>query len=185
MQSDASYSIARIECALLPLDAVIPVFNEPTDSILVTVNALNAQTHDLQSIVLVDDASNIPPDYSLVIAQSRIPIQLIRLEVNSRISSARNHGARYCSGTFLLFVNCEVQLSPYWTERGVDFLATHREAGLACGQIFRREQTLRSHWRRQFFGNRQTWTDATQDIDWALGYAVNIFCQCRWVERTN
>jgi GT2 family glycosyltransferase len=156
------------------IDAIVPLYNESLQSILITLNSLNAQTCGIGQVIFVDDASTRPPDYDAAARASRIPARILRFQSNVGISAARNQGAHNSRADFLLFVNCEVELCPQWTERVVNFLAGRPDVGLACGQISRKERTLCARWRTQFFGNKQTWTDATQEIDWALGYAVLI-----------
>ena len=137
-------------------------------SILITLNSLNAQTYRIDQIIFVDDASTCPPDYDAAARASRIPVRILRFQSNVGISAARNHGARNSNADFLLFVDSEIELFPLWTTKVVNFLANNQEVGLACGSIASREATLCARWRKQFFGNKETWIDQTHEISWTL-----------------
>jgi glycosyltransferase involved in cell wall biosynthesis len=166
--------------AILSVDAIVPLYNEPLESILVTVGGLNSQTHGIRRIILVDDGSTVPVDYSVVVAASRTPVEVLRLENNSGISVAKNRGARNSDANYFLFVNSGIELLPEWTKRTVDFLANRPDVGLTCGRISSKENTLRSLWNKEYLGNRQTEIDQTHEITWAVGHAVVIPSRCLW-----
>jgi GT2 family glycosyltransferase len=162
------------------VDAIVPLYNESLSSILITLNSLNAQTYGIGKIILIDDASTRPPDYDTAVHVSRIPVRVLRFQSNLGISAARNHGARNSDADFLLFVNCEIELSPAWVKRVVLFIANHPEVGMACGSISSSENTLRTRWRKRFFGNKETWIDKTHEITWTPPEAVLVRSSCMW-----
>jgi GT2 family glycosyltransferase len=162
------------------VDAIVPVYNEPLHSILITLNSLNAQTYRIGQIFLVDDASTCPPDYDAAVRDSRIPVQILRLQSNVGISAARNHGGRSSNADFFLFVDCEIELCPSWTTTVVNFVANHPEVGLACGSSSSKEDTLCARWRKRFFGNKETWIDQTHEISWSPAQAVLVGSRCLW-----
>jgi glycosyltransferase involved in cell wall biosynthesis len=166
--------------SLHSVDAVVPLYNESLQSILITLNSLNAQTYRIDQIIFVDDASTCPPDYDAAARASRIPVRILRFQSNVGISAARNHGARNSNADFLLFVDSEIELFPLWTTKVVNFLANHQEVGLACGSIASREATLCARWRKQFFGNKETWIDQTHEISWTPAQAVLVQSRYLW-----
>src|SRR5260221_8752971 len=162
------------------VDAVIPVYNEKLNLILVTVNSLNSQTYKINRIFLVDDGSSCPTDFAYIVATSRIPVRLLRLSCNSGISAARNYGMHQSDADLLLFVNTGIELCPEWTEKTASFLAAHADAGLASGQVSTIQTGLCATWRKWFLENRETLTDQTREIPWALGHAVIIAARNLW-----
>lgn len=162
------------------VDAIVPLYNESLQSILITLNSLNAQTYRIGQIILVDDASTRPPDYGAAVRDSLIPVQILRLQSNLGISAARNHGARRSHADFFLFVDCEIELCPSWTTKVVNFLANHPEVGLACGSSSSREDTLCARWRKRFFGNKETLIDQTRELSWSPAQAVLVGSRCLW-----
>ena len=162
------------------VDCIVPLYNEPVESVLLTVEGLNSQTYKIRRIILVDDGSAHPPDYDAIVSASRIPVQVLRLTVNSGISAARNHAARNSDAAFFLFINCGIELLPEWTERTVRFLENCPEVGLTCGRISSTENSLRSLWHKQHLDSRQVWIDQTHEITWAVGHAVVMPAKCLW-----
>ena len=170
----------EISASIQSVDAIIPVYNEKLNLILVTVKSLNSQTHKINRIFLVDDGSSWPTDFAYIVATSRIPVQVLRLSCNLGISAARNYGMRQSDANLLLFVNSGIELCPEWTEKTASFLAAHADAGLASGQVSTIQTGLCATWRKWFLENRETWTDQTREIPWALGHAVIIAARNLW-----
>jgi GT2 family glycosyltransferase len=162
------------------VEVIIPVYNEPLDSILVTVNSLNSQGFKIDRILLVDDGSTHPPDFDRLITVSQIPVSVLRMSRNSGISAARNYAARHSNADFLLFVNSDIELVPDWVEKTVNFLADHPEAGLASGKVSSIQTGLIANWRQCFLENTETWIDQTHEIGWAMGHAVIIAAGHLW-----
>jgi GT2 family glycosyltransferase len=157
------------------VDAVIPVYNEKPNLILVTVNSLNSQTYKINRIFLVDDGSSCPTDFDYIVATSRIPVRVLRLSRNSGISAARNYGMHQSDADLLLFVNSGIELCPEWVEKTASFLAAHSEAGLASGQVSTIQNGLGAKWwQKCFIERREPWTDRTHEIPWATAHAVII-----------
>ena len=162
------------------IDAIVPLYNESLQSILITLDSLNAQTYRIGQIILVDDASTCPPNYDAAVRASSIPVRILRLQSNVGISAARNQGAHHSQADYFLFVDCEIELFPLWVETTVNFLATRSEVGLACGSVSSKETTLCARWRKQFFGNKETWMDWTHEISWTPAQAVLVPSRCLW-----
>ena len=162
------------------VEAIIPVYNEAVDSILVTVASLNSQRYRIDRILLVDDGSTHPPDFDLVARSSRIPVSVLRMSRNAGISAARNYAARHAKADFLLFVNSDIELFPDWVEKTVNFLADHPDIGLASGQVSSDQKGLTANWRKWFLDNRETWVDQTHEIRWVWGHAVIIATSHLW-----
>jgi GT2 family glycosyltransferase len=162
------------------VEAVIPVYNETVDSILVTTTSINSQGYPINRILLVDDGSTHPPNFDAVIGASQIPVFVLRKSSNAGISAARNYAARHSNADFLLFVNSDIELLPDWVEKTVNFLTRHPDAGLASGQVSSFQKGLTAEWRKWFLDNRDTWIDQTHEIDWAWGHALIIATRHLW-----
>ena len=162
------------------VEAIIPVYNETVDSILVTTTSINSQGYPIDRILLVDDGSTHPPNFDAVIGASRIPVFVLRKSPNAGISAARNYAARHSNADLLLFVNSDIELSPDWVEKTVNFLTHHPDAGLASGQVSSLQTGLTAHWRKWFLDNRDTWIDQTHEIHWAWGHALIVANRHLW-----
>ena len=93
--------------------AVVPVFDETGGSLARTLEGLANQTAAPEEIVVVDDASARP--------LTMPGVDVLRLPQNGGLSQARNEGAANTDAAYLLFVNCDVVLTPDWLERGLAY----------------------------------------------------------------
>jgi cellulose synthase/poly-beta-1,6-N-acetylglucosamine synthase-like glycosyltransferase len=143
---------------LLPVDIVIPVYNERPEACAGTLAACMRQTYPVSKIFVVDDGSQQPvtlPDW----ARSSPCISLVRLAKNQGISAARN-AAIACSKTSLLAcINAEVLPNPDWLASCEKYLSEHPAVGACYTRIDpERPNRILTRWRVRFhevkFGER-------------------------------
>ena len=92
---------------------IIPAYNAQ-DWVVSALASAVSQTHENIEIVLIDDAST---DNTEQIAKSFLEengcrYQYIRFEANSGVCASRNTGIASCSGSFVLFLDCDDLLHP-------------------------------------------------------------------------
>src|SRR6266436_4461361 len=104
----------------LPVDVVIPVYDERAEALSATVSACLKQTHPIARILVVDDGSPKPVSLSKS-AQSSGQIFLLRL--------ARNGGLANSKTTFVACVNTEVLPDADWLDTCVDYLRNRASVG--------------------------------------------------------
>ena len=149
--------------------AVVPVFDETGGSLARTVEGLASQTAAPEEIVVVDDASARP--------LTMPGVDVLRLPQNSGLSQARNEGAANTDAAYLLFVNCDVVLTPDWLERGLAYLNEHPETGAVGGRIVPVEgpQVLRD-WRLQHIEPKvhRSPPAGPTPVSWLVGHALLV-----------
>lgn len=106
---------------------VIPAY-QSADTIVETLQSLEAQSYRSMEIIVVDDGSTDRLQDAL--APWRDRLQLIRQE-NAGAPSARNRGADAAHGDFLLFLDADVVLAPEALAEMVVTLLNHPEADFA------------------------------------------------------
>ncbi len=89
---------------------VIPYYNQP-ERIVTAVRSALAQTRQPTEVVVVDDASAIPP----VLAEHP-RLRVLTLKTNQGVSAARNHGIREARGRFVTFLDDDDVLEPFHVE---------------------------------------------------------------------
>jgi glycosyltransferase involved in cell wall biosynthesis len=75
--------------------------------------SLEAQTYHNIEVIVVDDASTDTTQERLRSAHTRFPLKVIRLEENHGAPAARNRGEKEAQGTYLLFLDADVELRPH------------------------------------------------------------------------
>jgi GT2 family glycosyltransferase len=128
--------------------AIIPVYEEPGESLARTLGALISQTSPPAAIVVVDDGSSRPPE---IPSQTTKRVELLRLPRNVGVSCAMNTGAAATHTDYLLFIGCDVVLKPDWLERGTSYMEENPDVAVVTGVIVpvKGPKILRE-WRSQF-----------------------------------
>ncbi len=109
--------------------AVIPNWNK-AEMLAQVLADLSAQTHPLQKILVVDNASS---DDSGA-AADRAGVQVIRLERNHGFAYAVNRGIEQCATDWVLILNNDVRLGPEWLATLVA-AAVESDAWFATGKL--------------------------------------------------
>lgn len=156
------------------VDAIVPLYNETVEAIEVTVKSLCTQSHPIQCIWLVDDGSTKPLDFSFITRVTQPPVQILRLQHNQGISSARNQAAQRSTADLLLFVNTHIELLPRWLEKAVNFICSTDDAGVVVGRITLSQKGPYAAWRSLFLESNETSTDQSQEITFVVGHVVLV-----------
>src|SRR6266404_2222385 len=134
----------------LPVDVVIPVYDERAEALSATVSACLKQTHPIARILVVDDGSPKPVSLPKS-AQSSGQIFLLRLARNGGISAARNAGLANSKTTFVACVNTEVLPDADWLDTCVDYLRNRASVGAVYTRLVPlKPKRLFSRWRMRF-----------------------------------
>lgn len=99
-----------------------------------TLEALRAQTHPPEEVVVVDDASTdeTPAVLRAATAAGDLPLRVIELEENGGPAVARNRGWRSTAAAIVAFTDDDCRPDPEWLERLVTALG---HADLAQGRV--------------------------------------------------
>src|SRR6516162_5381638 len=108
----------------VPVDVIIPVFNERLEAIEATLDACLNQTYPVSHIYVIDDGSAVPASIPRRI-ESTGKASLTRLPENQRIAAARNVGIAKSATPLIACVNCEVLPEREWLATCVDYLSKH------------------------------------------------------------
>lgn len=153
--------------------AVIPVFNESGGSLKRTLAGVRGQSRPPERVIVVDDASDRPA----TLEQGGESVEALRLSINGGVSNARNAGARLAGSDYILFVNCDVVLTPDWLERAAGFLDGHPDVGLVSGVIrpVVGPRILRE-WRLQVLEPKvhRSNLSAPTRVTWVVGHALLV-----------
>lgn len=84
---------------------------------------------ELRSVVVVDNGSR---DSSLENLTAKLPMTVLRNDVNRGFAAASNQGARLGSADYLLFLNPDTEIGQDAVLRAVNLMEENREAGI-CG----------------------------------------------------
>ena len=154
------------------IDAIIPVFGEPSENLNRTVEGLLSQDQTVPRILVVDDGSPVP----IVLPKRIAPrIELLRLGANGGVAAARNHGAGASLADFLLFVNCDVVLRSNWLQAGLAFMESHPTAAVVAGAIVPQAGSpLLRRWRMHFLENPEQRTPEERQVTWVTGHATLV-----------
>jgi cellulose synthase/poly-beta-1,6-N-acetylglucosamine synthase-like glycosyltransferase len=154
------------------VDAIIPVYAEPSENLSRTVEGLLNQEPCPDRILAVDDASPDP-----VTLQERIAprVELLRLEENGGAAAARNSAAALSSADYLLFVNCDVVLLDNWLRSGLSFMESHPAGAVVGGAIIPQVGShLLRRWRMRFLENPEQRTAEERKVTWVTGHATLV-----------
>jgi cellulose synthase/poly-beta-1,6-N-acetylglucosamine synthase-like glycosyltransferase len=154
------------------VDAIIPGYAEPSESLARTVDAVLNQDLRVTRTVVVDDASPTP----LTLADELTAwVELLRVPQNVGVAAARNIAAATSRAEFLLFVNCDVAPRSQWLTRAVAFMDSHPSTGAVGGVIVPTlgSQLLR-RWRLRFLENPEQRTKEQRRVTWLTGHATLI-----------
>jgi GT2 family glycosyltransferase len=151
----------------MTVSIVITCYNEDIEAINQTLDACLNQTHQVQSIVMVDDCSR-----DLIILEQKYldKVHLIRNEVNQGISASRNRGIKNCDTDYIVCLNIEVLLAKDWVFNLVNYASKLPQCAVVYTKILPLHSTLLSSYRMRF-QERQFATE-TGKSDWAPGNAV-------------
>lgn len=112
------------------ISVIIPVYNRAAEALACLVR-LEQQRYKHIEVIVVDDGSTDGFAQMLAGRTWVFPFQFRRLEKNSGAPTARNEGFRLSSGTFVLFLDADVELNPDALERMVTALQNHPEHAFA------------------------------------------------------
>jgi len=154
----------------IPVDVIIPVFNERPEAIEATLDACLNQTYPVSHIYLIDDASAVPASVPRRI-ESTGKASLTRLPENQKIAAARNVGIAKSTAPLIACVNCEVLPEQEWLATCVHYLSEHPDVGVCFTRIVPdHPNRLLSRWRMQF--QETKFGELTGSAHFAPGHAA-------------
>ncbi len=112
------------------ISIVIPVFNH-AEELMECLQHLEQQTYQKFEVIIVNDSSTDDIKDRLVTYRPSFAMRVIHLEQNHGPQFARNEGMRQATGSFLLFLDADVNLVPTALEEMMHALALHPEASFA------------------------------------------------------
>ncbi len=98
----------------MKFSVIVPVFNRP-DEIKELLESLTKQTYKDFEVIIVEDGSEIDCREVVERYKSLLDIKYFYKE-NERPAIARNYGARYATGDYLVFVDSDVIVPPQYFE---------------------------------------------------------------------
>jgi len=149
-----------------------PKYNQPEVSIIIgAFNNFNITCHTLASIILspstqkyevllVDDAST---DDVRKIETFFKNITVIRNKKNLGFLKSYNKGARHAKGKWLVFLNNDVELAPFWLDELIKAFSLFPDAGLVGSKLLNEDGTLQD-------GGGMIWPDGSP---WLAGRGAN------------
>jgi glycosyltransferase involved in cell wall biosynthesis len=108
---------------------LMPVYNPPADDLAETIHTMLAQTEGAD-IVIVDDGSQVPISQMLM---SRDNMTTLRLDRNSGITSALNHGLEYITSAgyeFIARMDCGDACAPDRIAKQQAYMDSHPDVDL-------------------------------------------------------
>ncbi len=114
------------------VSAVIPTRNR-FESLCRCLASLDAQTHLLKEVLIVD-ASDEPLDEKTLAARFA-RLNLIVIRSAPHVCAQRNSGIRRASGTHILLSDDDIEYPPQYVATLIDFLASHPDCGAVCGVL--------------------------------------------------
>ena len=94
------------------ISIVIPAWNHGAELVR-CLASLEVQTYSPFEVIVVDDASTDGTREKLKAVHPKYPLRVIRLEKNSGAPTARNRGAEESKGSYLLFLDADIELRPH------------------------------------------------------------------------
>jgi len=154
----------------IPVDVIIPVFNERPEAIEATLDACLNQTYPVSHIYVIDDGSAVPASIPRRIEPTG-KASLTRLPQNQRNAAARNVGIAKSTAPLIACVNCEVLPEKEWLATCVDYLSKHPHVAVCFTRtIPGHPNRLLSRWRMRF--QETKFGDLTGSAHFAPGHAV-------------
>lgn len=154
----------------LPVEVIIPVFNERAEAIEATLDACLNQTYAVSHIYVVDDGSLVPASIPRRF-ETTAKVSLTRLPQNQKNAAARNVGIAKSTAPLIACVNCEVLPEQEWLATCVRYLSEHPDVGVCCTRIIPANPNhLLSRWRMRF--QETKFGDVTGPCRFAPGHAV-------------
>lgn len=115
----------------LPLISIIIPYYNCEKYIAETLASVEAQTYPNIEVILVNDGSSKPSTgYIEALIQDKAYIQYLYQE-NKGLSSARNTGAKFAQGEFLLFLDADDKIEPLYLQKTIDAILSHPNCKLA------------------------------------------------------
>jgi GT2 family glycosyltransferase len=98
------------------------------------IESVDEQTYRGEmEVVVVDDASSIPPD---IPGGCRVPVRIIRTERNVHVAAARNLGIRSSTGEFVCLLDADDVFLPEKIEKQVAYLLDHPDVLVVGGPYY-------------------------------------------------
>lgn len=155
---------------LLPVDVIIPVFNERADAIEATLDACLNQTYAVSHIYVIDDGSPVPASIPRRF-ETTAKVSLTRLIQNQKNAAARNVGIGKSTAPLIACVNCEVLPEQEWLGTCVRYLSEHPDVGVCFTRVVPANPNhLLSRWRMRF--QETKFGDVNGPCHFAPGHAV-------------
>ena len=156
--------------AQVPVEIVMPVFNERPEAIEATLEACLKQTHPVSRIFVIDDGSAVPAEIPTQI-EATGKVFLIRLPQNQKNAASRNAGLARCTSPLVACINCEILPAPDWLGTCVRYLTEHTGVGVCYTKtVPEHPERLLSRWRMRFQENR--FGPETGPAHFATGHAA-------------
>lgn len=156
--------------AHLPVEIVMPVFNERPEAIEATLEACLNQTHPVSRIFVVDDGSAVPAEIPTQM-QATGKVSLIRLPQNQKNAASRNAGLARCSAPLVACINCEVLPAANWLATCVNYISIRPDVGVCYTRtVPDHPERLLSRWRMRFQENK--FGPETGPAHFATGHAA-------------
>jgi cellulose synthase/poly-beta-1,6-N-acetylglucosamine synthase-like glycosyltransferase len=154
----------------VPVDVIIPVFNERQEAIGATLDACLNQTYPVSHIYVIDDGSPVPAAIPQRI-EATGKVSMTRLSRNQKNAAARNVGIEKSAAPLVACVNCEVLPAEAWLATCVNYLLEHPDVGICFTRIIpHHPNRLLSRWRMRF--QEIKFGDMTGPCQFAPGHAV-------------
>lgn len=94
------------------ISIIIPSWNHGPELVR-CLASLEAQTYRNIEVIVVDDASTDGTEERLRNSHTRFPLKVIRFDQNQGSPAARNRGEKEAQGSFILFLDADVELRPH------------------------------------------------------------------------
>lgn len=154
----------------LPVDVIIPVFNERAEAIEATLDACLNQTYAVSQIYMIDDGSAVPASVPRRF-ETTAKVSLTRLPQNQKNAAARNVGIARSTAPLIACVNCEVLPERDWLATCIRYLSEHPDVGVCFTRIVpANPDHLLSRWRMRC--QETKFRDVTGPCHFAPGHAV-------------
>jgi len=120
------------------VSVIVPVYKERR-ALVRALKSIFAQIHDPIEVILVDDGGGTDLHWALQAAKPshrRVDVHIETHEKNKGAGAARNTGARFAKGEYLLFWDADIIAKPDMVARMVKALAQHPEAAYAYSGFY-------------------------------------------------
>lgn len=116
----------------IKISVIVPYYNVKEELLLRCVNSILAQTFQDYEVILINDGSS--EEFLPVLEKAEQLDQRIRIitQQNQGVSAARNHGVAASKGEYIIFVDADDLVLPYFFEEAIH-LITQTESDFVIG----------------------------------------------------